>query len=31
MTVELDMTATTAKHSAAVSKKYLEEVLKLKV
>jgi inosose dehydratase len=31
MTVELDMTATTAKHSATVSKKYLEETLGLTV
>ena len=31
MTVELDMTATTAKDSAAISKKYLEDVLKLTV
>ena len=31
MTVELDMTATTAKHSATISKKYLEDVLKLTV
>ena len=31
MTVELDMTGTTAKHSATISKKYLEDVLKLTV
>jgi len=31
MTVELDMSATTAKHSSAVSKKYLEENLGLTV
>jgi len=31
MTVELDMTATTAKHSATVSKKYLQETLGLTV
>lgn len=30
-TVELDRTATTAKHSATVNKKYLENVLKLQV
>jgi inosose dehydratase len=31
MTVELDSTETTAKESCAVSKKYLETVLRLKV
>ncbi len=31
MTVELDMTGTTAKHSSTISKKYLEDVLKLTV
>ena len=31
MTVELDMTATTAKHSSTVSKKYLEDTLGLTV
>jgi inosose dehydratase len=30
-TVELDRTGTTAKQSAAISKKYIEEVLKLEV